>query len=76
MKNKGKIKLRGIIRGDITLIAEITGFCRKTVYNTLSGAQNNERVIEVAAALIAKRKARDLENISKSLKNCAQWKGR
>lgn len=58
-------KIKGLIRGDISLIAKITGFSRKTIYNTLLGLQNNSRIIEVSETLVCTRREQDLESIKK-----------
>lgn len=49
-------KLRGSLkRGDMSKIAEQTGYARTTVYNILHGRSNNEKVVNAAIALVEAR---------------------
>lgn len=64
----GKDNKKGLERGDVGLIAKISGYSRKTVGNVLSGRYKNERILKIALELKKQRTARDIEVIQETVR--------
>jgi DNA invertase Pin-like site-specific DNA recombinase len=57
--------------GDVTTIANNTGFCRGTVYNVLNGCSNNGKILSEIVEILEKKNTvyKQLVSLKSKLKN-------
>ena len=57
--------------GDVTNIANNTGFCRGTVYNVLNGCSNNGKILSEIVEILKKKNTvyKQLVSLKRKLKN-------